>query len=412
MSAEFKPSNRPIKVLRVITRLNVGGPAQHVAYLTAGLASHGFESALVSGRIDPAEGDMAYFCEKLGAQVRYVDALIRPVSPLQDLAAFFQILRILRREKPDVLHTHLAKAGFLSRMAALLLKPFGVNPVVIHTFHGHVLHSYFSNRQNSLHLFLERFSARWTDRIVTVSERLRQELIHVYGIAPAEKFRVVPLGFDLAPFLQMPRHRGEFRKKIGVDEVTPLIGIVGRLTAVKDHALFLDSFLETLKEVPAAVAVIIGDGEEQERIRAHAERLGIPGRIRWTGFLKNLPEVYSDLTALALTSKNEGTPVAVIEAQASGCPVVAADVGGTSDAMPPRPGELVQDGRIERAGGFLIRRRTPVEFANAYLEILKGRFSPHPDARSLMAETFGVARLCEDIAHLYKNTLAACRPAD
>lgn len=401
----------PIKVLRIVTRLNVGGPAQHVAYLTAGLDAHGFESKLVSGRIDPAEGDMAYFCDTLGVHVHYVDPLVRPITPLRDILAFFEIAQILWREKPDVLHTHLAKAGFLGRLAAAVLKPFGVRPVVLHTYHGHVLHSYFTNRQDRLHLFLERLSARWTDRIVAVSEKLRRELVHVYEIAPDKKFRVVPLGFDLSPFLQCPRRRGDFRKKIGVDETAPLIGIVGRLTAVKDHALFLDSFMELLKGIPDAVAVIVGDGEEKDRIRAHAGRLGIPGRVRWTGFSRHLPEVYSDLDVLALTSKNEGTPVAVIESQAAGCPVVAADVGGTSDAMPERSSGETGEDPVRRAGGFLVKRRTPENFARAFKEILRGNYTPDPDARERISKKFSAERLCEDIAHLYKNTLAACRPA-
>lgn len=403
-----------LKVLRIITRLNVGGPAQHIAYLSAGLNAHGFGTTLVSGRIDPAEGDMGYFCETQGVAVHYVDSLVRPISPFKDLLAFFEILQILRREKPDVLHTHLAKAGFLGRLAAFILKPFGVNPVVLHTYHGHVLHSYFSNRRDRLHLFLERLSARYTDRIIAVSDRLRQELIHVYEIAPAAKFRVVPLGFDLSPFLQAGRQGGSFRKKIGVDEITPLVGIVGRLTAVKDHILFLDSFMELLKEFPSAVAVIVGDGEEKGRIHAHAERLGIPGRVKWTGFSRNLPEIYSDLNILALTSKNEGTPVAVIEAQAAGCPVVAPDVGGTADAM-PRGGSgagIPGDEQIlEMSGGFLIRRRTPQNFARAYGDILRGKFTPDPDTRRKISEKFSMERLCEDIAHLYKNTITACRPA-
>ena len=260
----------PVKVLRVITRLNVGGPAQHVAYLSDGLASRGFQTTLVSGRLDPGEGDMAYFTEGRGVAIRYVDSLVRPITPFKDLIAFAAITRILLRERPDVLHTHLAKAGFLARLAAGILRPLGVRPVIFHTYHGHVFHSYFSNRQNRMHLFLERLCARWTDKIIAVSERLRTELIQAYEIAPAEKFTVIPLGFDLAPFLVTPRFRGTFRARIGVDEGTPLIGIVGRLTAVKDHLLFLDSFMELLKSTPSAVAVIVGDGEEQAVIQRHA----------------------------------------------------------------------------------------------------------------------------------------------
>lgn len=407
-------SDRAIKVLRVITRLNVGGPAQHVAYLTAGLARHGFDSILVSGRLDPGEGDMAYFSEKLGAPVHYVDALIRPICVFRDMAAFFCILKWIWKVKPDILHTHLAKAGFVSRLAACLLNFAGIRPIVIHTYHGHVFHSYFSNRQNRLHLFLERLSARWTDRIITVSNRLRQELIETYEIAPAEKFRVVPLGFDLSPFLGSGRRRGEFRKRIGVDGRTELIGMVGRLTAVKDHILFLDSFLEILKDFPSAVAVIVGDGEEKSRIHAHAEWLGIPDRVRWTGFVRDLPEVYSDLDVLMLTSKNEGTPVAVIEAQASGCPVVAADVGGVADAMAPLSGGETgapENPNLRRtAGGYLVLKRAPQNFSWACKKILAEGFVPDPVTRQVIADKFGVDRLCEDTAHLYKNTMAAFRP--
>lgn len=396
--------DRPVRVLRVITRLNVGGPAQHVAYLASGLGGHGFQTRLVSGRIDPGEGDMSYFCGQRGVQVEYVDALIRPISPLRDLVAFFQIAAWIWRTNPDVIHTHLAKAGFLARFAARLLKFAGRRPVLIHTYHGHVFHSYFSNRQNSLHLFLEKMAARWTHRIIAVSSRLRDELVETYEIAPAKKFRVVPLGFDLDPFLKIQRRCGEFRGKIGVDQKTELVGIVGRLTAVKDHLLFLESFAELLKEFPRAAAVIVGGGEEKERIRKHAEWLGIPDRIRWTGFLKDLPQVYSDLDALVLTSRNEGTPVAVIEAQAAGCPVVAADVGGVGDAM---VGTCVEEesGLRRMSGGYLALNRSPRTFAAACRKILLDQFKPDPAVRELAGQKFGVTRLCEDIAHLYKNAL-------
>jgi len=357
---------------------------------------------------------MGYFCDQRGAPVRYVDSLVREITLMRDLCAFVEILRLIWRENPDVIHTHLAKAGFLGRLAALALRPFGIRPILVHTYHGHVFHSYFSNRQNSLHLFLERLCARWTDRIIAVSDRLKTELIHSYDIAPAENFRVIPLGFDLSPFRNQPRRAGIFRKNINVGERVPLIGIVGRLTAVKDHPFFLECYLDILKACPTAVAVIVGDGEENERIRTHADRLGIRDRVRWTGFLKNLPEVYSDLDVLALTSKNEGTPVAVIEAQACGCPVVCTDVGGTADAMPDREGgqfrQNADDVVIERAGGILVRRRDSSLFARACLDVIEGRFRPEAAVREQIARRFSVERLCEDVAHLYRNTLTALRP--
>ncbi|MBI4178083.1 glycosyltransferase [bacterium] len=407
------PAPAAFTVLRVITRLNVGGPAQHVAYLTAGLAPHGFASELVAGRIDPGEGDMAYFCGKVGVDVHFIDDLRRPISPLRDLRAFFRIAGILWSRKPAILHTHLAKAGFLARLAARLLRPFGVRPLIIHTYHGHVFHSYFSNRQNTFHLFLERLAARWTHRLIAVSERLKRELVHTYRIAPESKFRVVQLGFDLDPFLKTPRHAGAFRRKLGVDRDTKLVGIVGRLTAVKDHLMFLDSFADLIKTGVKALAVIVGDGEERARIESHAERIGISQFVRWTGFEKNLPEIYSDLDIVALTSKNEGTPVAVIEAQAAGCPVVAADVGGVSDALlatPRHPPAAAPEGCEMRDGGILVKTRTCRAFTEAYRRIILEDFRSNDPVRKAAAEHFSAAKLCENTAHLYKNLMTVVRP--
>lgn len=406
------PPGRVLRVLRVITRLNVGGPAQHVAYLTTGLVPHGFTTTLISGRIDEGEGDMGYFCEKVGARVEYLDCLVKPISPWKDICVLAKMVRILLSVRPDVLHTHLAKAGFISRIAAALVWPLGVRPIILHTYHGHVFHSYFSDRQNRLHLFLERLCARWTHRIIAVSTKLQAELVHRYKIAPESNFRVVPLGFDLSPFLARARKSGEFRRQIGVGGDTPLIGIVGRLTPVKDHSLFLDSFREILRTYPSAAAVIVGDGEDREYIQRYAEGLGIGDRVKWTGFMSDLPLVYGDLDILALTSRNEGTPVAVIEAQASGCPVVATDVGGTADAMPELTGASASEQNtdiVRRAGGYLVRHRTPGAFADACIRILRGDFKPAEDARPAVAVQFSSERLSEDIAHLYRNTLTCFR---
>ncbi len=379
----------PIRIVRVIARLNVGGPAIHVSLLTERLGPPHYQSTLVCGNIAPGEGDMTYFAEQHGVQPVVVPELGRSLHPLRDAVTVWKLYRLLRRIRPDVVHTHTAKAGFVGRVAARLA---GV-PVVVHTFHGHVFHGYFGPVQTQLFLWLERFAARLSDRIITLSEGLREELADTYRITGRDRIAVLPLGLDLDAFTQMPRRSGAFRQAWGIPADAPLIGIVGRLVPVKNHMLFLHAAAQMQTELPQARFAIVGDGEMRPQIEAQVDALGLRHATIFTGWQRNLTTVYSDLDVLAVSSVNEGTPVSVIEALASGCPVAATAVGGLPD--------LLERGKL----GRLVPPNDADALAQAILQLL--RYPPDGSrARTLMRERYGIDRLAGDLDHLYRGLLA------
>lgn len=386
---------RPIRVMRIIARLNVGGPAIHVTLLTAHMRPPDFESILVCGRVSPHEGDMAYLAETCGVVPVYVPELGRELSPLRDLITLFKLWRLMRRLRPDVVHTHTAKAGFVGRLAAWLARV----PVRVHTFHGHVFHGYFGPRKTALFLALERLTARLTDRLITISPALKEELASVYHIAPAEKIAVVPLGLDLSAYLNTPRHQGVFRRQFGLPADAPLAGIVGRLVPIKNHALFLQAAQRVRQTLPQAHFVIVGDGELRQTLMAQAEALRLADAVTFTGFLRDLRPVYSDLDLLVISSDNEGTPVSIIEALAAGVPVVSTAVGGVPD--------LLDGGRF----GSLVPSGNADALAQAMLAHLSAPPPDQHDLRQRVAAQFGIDRLVTDLGALYRDLLAGKRSA-
>jgi glycosyltransferase involved in cell wall biosynthesis len=322
---------RPLRIALVIARLNIGGPATHVIELAAGLPRERFSVRLFSGRVGRSEGGMQYLAQERGIQPEEI-ASLSPHLGARDLPAFLHLRRIFREWKPDVVHTHTAKAGALGRAAA---RSAGV-PVVVHTFHGHVLRGYFSPPAEAFFRAIEQALARSTDRIVTLSRILKNDLVEM-RIAPPEKIEVVPLGMDLSPFLASSARRGELRKELGMREGEPLIGIIGRLVPIKNHRLFLEAARSMVDSGAPARFVVVGDGELRESLESLAAEWDLAQRIHFLGWRKDMAPVYAALDVLALTSVNEGTPVAVIEAMAAGIPVVATAVGGVPDTI--RDGE-------------------------------------------------------------------------
>lgn len=327
-----------IRVARIITRLNVGGPAIQAMLLTGRLDPERFETLLVCGRVGAAEGDMLELRREPGVAPIVLRALGRGISPFDDVRAFLGIVAVLRAFRPHIVHTHLAKAGLLGRLAAALL---GV-PVVVHTFHGNVLRGYFGAAKSGLFLRLERLLARLSTRVIAISERQADEL-RALRIAAEPRLVRIPLGLDLAPFLDPPA--GRLRRELGLDGAVPLVGIVARLVPIKAVDVFLRAAALIVATNPAARFVIVGDGEERERLRPLADGLGLRERIHWLGWRADLPALYTDLDVVVLTSQNEGTPVSLIEALAAGRAVVATEVGGVPDVVvPPERGVLVPDG--------------------------------------------------------------------
>lgn len=381
---------RPIRVMRIIARLNVGGPALHVTLLTERLRPPEFESTLVCGRIGPGEGDMAYLAEERGITPVYVPELGRELHPLRDLVTLIKLWRLMRRLKPDVVHTHTAKAGFVGRWAAWLARV----PVRVHTFHGHVFHGYFGAAKTRFFLALERLTARLTDRLITISPALRDELSGVYRVAPAEKFAVVPLGLELAQYAAAPRGMGTLRAAYQIPPDAPLIGIVGRIVPIKNHALFLEMASRVLQSQPDAYFLIVGDGEERPAIEALADRLGLRTRAVFTGWMRDLVPVFSDLDLLVLSSNNEGTPTAIMQALAAGVPVVSTAVGGVPD--------LLRGG----AWGRLVPPGDADGLAEAVLSALRDS-ALDPAIREAVLAEYDAARLADSLAALYRTLLAA-----
>lgn len=382
-------TQRPIRIMNLIARLNVGGPAVAVTHLTQRLGAPDYESFLVCGTIEPGEGDMTYYAKERGIEPIIIPELGRSLNPLRDIRTLWKVYQLIKEMKPDVVHTHAAKAGFVGRLAAYLA---GV-PVIVHTFHGHVFRGYFSPNKTRFFIILERLTARMSDTIITLSDGLRRELAEEYHITRKGRITVLPLGLDLGEFTKVGRKSGAFRKEFNIANDAPLIGIVGRITPIKNHVLFLKAAAEIRKQLPKARFVIVGDGEIRAEIEAQVDQLSLREAVIFTGWQKDLAHIYSDLDVLVISSVNEGTPVTVIEALAAGCPVVATAVGGLPD--------LLDHGKL----GKLVADQEPASLAKAIVEVV----AKPPDgieAQALMVDRYGIDRLVKDLDGLYRGILA------
>ena len=318
-----------LKILRVIARLNIGGPALHVWTLSEDLSKHNFETTLVVGECD--SGEKSYDEENQLKPTRFqlirLKTMGRVVRGLSDLKTLMALIQIMRRERPQIVHTHTAKAGVLGRIAAWIT---GV-PVVVHTFHGHVFRGYFSKSTSWLIQIIEKLFALGSSAIVTLSPALKNELVNTYKISSQEKIRVIPLGTNLTPFLQRQRNSGGLRQTLSLSSKTPLIGSVGRLVPVKNFSLLLDALAILRDQKQDFHFVLAGGGPSKESLVEQTARLQLTDKVSFLGWKTDLDSLYCDLDLFVLSSLNEGTPLAIIEAFASGCPVVATDVGGVKD---------------------------------------------------------------------------------
>ncbi|HEY7615320.1 MAG TPA: glycosyltransferase family 4 protein [Terriglobales bacterium] len=390
-----------IAIARIIARLNVGGPAIQAISMTAAFRQRGYKAVLLAGSLPPGEGSMEYLAHAQNVEVVRVPAMSRQVSSLRDFLAFLQIVRILRRNKPDIVHTHTAKAGTLGRLAAMLL----CVPIRVHTFHGHVFQGYFSPALTRAFLVIERFLARYTDCIVAVSPSQSRELSEVYCVAPAGKIATIPLGFDLGPFLSA-NGAGTLRAAIKAHPSAVLVGWIGRLAPIKDPGLFLQSV--KLFSEPARVRfVMVGDGELNGRCKETIQQDRLGRFVDLLGWRRDLPEIYRDLDLVVSTSINEGTPIALIEAMASGKAVVSTDVGGVRDLMCGTARSL---GHMDVFENGILVRRDPQRVADAIHYLIL-----HPEERRAMGEAgrafaqerFSQSRLADDLEKLYLSLARA-----
>jgi glycosyltransferase involved in cell wall biosynthesis len=332
------------RVLRIISRLNVGGPAIHVSLLASGLTRFGYQTRLVAGRLAPGEGDMSYVAVSGGVGVTSIPELGRSIRPWNDAIALVKLFRLMRTYRPQIVHTHASKAGALGRMAAA-----GYNwttggasrCAIVHTYHGHTFSGYFSPRAGAVLRTIERGLARVTDRIVVLSPSQQREIVEQFRIAPLDKTRIVPLGLPLESFFAVTgTDRLAARQRLGWDNRRVIL-TPGRLTAIKNHDWLLRAFRELAGRHSEALLAIAGDGDLREALERLARDLGIADRVRFLGWVRDLRDHYAAADVVVLTSRNEGTPVALIESIAAGCPVVATSVGGVPDVVSGDCGMLV-----------------------------------------------------------------------
>jgi GT2 family glycosyltransferase/glycosyltransferase involved in cell wall biosynthesis len=401
-----------IKVLRIIARLNIGGPAIHVHLLTKGLDAEKFEPVLVSGKISPQEGDMSYLFDSYDKSPTIIPELQREISLRMDLKAFRQIFNRLLKERPDIVHTHTAKAGSSARLAVLMYNFICEKKVrTVHTFHGHVFEGYFSRAKSLMFVWIERFLARLTNMIIAISETQKRDLLEKFQIAPAQKIRTVELGFDLRPFLGSKMLKGQFRRSLGINDNTLLIGIIGRLVPIKNHMMFFEAARVFLEENPGVHAkfVVVGDGELRDELEAYCQELGLASHVVFSGWMRNVPLVYADLDMLALTSTNEGTPVSIIEAMASSVPVIATDAGGVMDLLGPPDGIPSSDGFVVCERGMLCKKNDASGFAKGLKHLMEGDIREKQKrmmrARSFVKGRFSEKRLLHDIESLYLDLM-------
>ena len=325
-----------MRILRVITRLNIGGPSIQALALTTRLAARGATTTLLHGRLGEGEGDMRYLAAP-DANLQFVPTLQRAIAPLDDLRTLRALYAAMREFKPTLVHTHMAKAGLLGRLAAFaynLTRGDAPRTFVVHTYHGHVLEGYFSRVITGVFIGLERLMARFSDAIIAISPAIRTDLLNTYRIGRPEQYHVVPLGFDLAAFAAVDTAaRTRARAELQIPGDVPVLATVGRLTAIKNYALLLDAAQLVASGRPNLVVLLAGDGELRSELEAQAARLGITANVRFLGWRRDLPAIYAATDVFALTSKNEGTPVALIEAMATGVPGVSTEVGGVGDVI-------------------------------------------------------------------------------
>ncbi|MFL6256032.1 MAG: glycosyltransferase [Pyrinomonadaceae bacterium] len=417
-----------MKVVRIIARLNVGGPARHVAWLEAGLRGRGVESLLVAGVVPPGEDDMGYFAERLGVRPHVIPEMSREVSP-KDLVTVWKLYRLFLRERPEVVHTHTAKAGTVGRAAGLLYR--WLTPAAlwgrpracrfVHTYHGHIFHSYYGRWKTRFFIAVEQALARLaTDRIVVISPQQLEEIHERFRVGRREQFEVIPLGLDTRAFDEWPARRHALRREWGAGERDVLVGIVGRLTEVKNHRLFLEAAALFKKrrafEVESGVLthegagrvrfVVIGDGHLRADLELHAQALGLLDDVKFVGLRDDPENFYPALDVVTLTSRNEGTPLTLIEAMANARACVATAVGGVVDLLGG-----VAAGELRRLHpwqvcerGIQVRPGDAEAFADALTHIiadpvLRGALGER--GREYVERDYSVERLVADVQRLY-----------
>ncbi|MGB7925650.1 MAG: glycosyltransferase [Pyrinomonadaceae bacterium] len=426
-----------MKIVRIIARLNVGGPARHVVWLTAGLRNEECESLLVAGTVPPGEDDMGYFAKEHGVRPVVFPEMSREISP-KDALTIWKLYRLLKRERPDVVHTHTAKAGTVGRLSGLLYRYATPAALIgrprrcrfVHTYHGHYFHSYYSPLKTRIFLGIEKLLARFaTDRIVVISPQQYREIHEEYGVGRPEQFAVIPLGLDTDAFSDWEQRRHGLRDELNAASEDMLVGIVGRLAEVKNHELFLRAVARYKEKHGLSVGaggkgrvrfVVIGDGHLRRGLEEQARSLGLVDDVAFLGTRDDPENFYAALDLVALTSRNEGTPLMLIEAMANARPLIATEVGGVVDLLGERAdGGALSRGQEGREGfrlyehGIGVRPNDAEAFSEglAYLigaQVLRREMGER--GRRFVEENYSKERLLADIMSLYRELAQRSRP--
>lgn len=415
MAVPNQPKKLPLRVVRIIDRLNVGGPTKHVTWLTAGLDAEEFETTLITGTVPPTEGDMTAYARAAGITPIIIPEMSRELG-LRDLVVIFKLWRTLQRLQPTIIHTHKAKAGAAGRIAAWLYRWLTVSSLwlrprhckVMHTFHGHIFHSYYGPAKTKLFVAIERALA-WlcTDCIITISEQQRREINEDFGVGRRAQFRVIPLGIECDE-AQRVRPLQSLRAEYGIKDDELTVGIVGRLCEVKHHTMFLAAVARLSQNNPQLYQrtrfLLLGDGHLRAELERQAEHLGIAERVIFTGFRDDAIALYEELDLVALTSLNEGTPLTLIEAMNSGCAVLSTEVGGVIDILGQR-GEQ-RDGFSLWEHGITTPKEDAAAFARALeylLEQTSIRQEMGTQGRTFVRAHLSRERLIRDIGTIYRE---------
>lgn len=391
------------RVLRILNRLIIGGPSKNAVYLTRYMQPD-FDTVLVIGGKEDHEQDADFLASANNIRPTCIPQMKRPISLKDDWVAYNKLKQLIKEFKPDIVHTHAAKSGALGRLAA---KHSNV-PVIVHTFHGHIFHSYFNSLKTNFFIRTERYLGGLSDAIIAISDVQKKELSGDFRIAAPEKFKVIPLGLDLDSFtIDKGEKRNKFRTEFRLDDETVAIGIIGRLVPVKNHSLFLTALKYVVSNSSVKIkAFIIGDGESRAAIEKLAATLDIKFSqhtdkdhlhpLVFTSWRTDVDTICAGLDIIALTSLNEGTPVSLIEAQAAGKPIVSTRVGGIADVVLENKTALLSDISDEKA------------YCNNLLQLvndisMRQRFSNA--GQEYVLNKFGYQRLVADMSNLYSELL-------
>ena len=388
-------AKRKIKILRIINRFNIGGPTYNATFLTRFMSDE-FETVLIGGLPEEGEADSLHILNEYGVKPILIPELKRNPNFFSDRKALKKIKTIIEEFKPDIVHTHAAKAGALGRKAAFDCKV----PVVVHTFHGHVFHSYFGKFKTEVFRRIEKRLASKSSGIIAISDQQKNELSEKYAIANKNKIEVIPLGFDLNPFqVDLEIKRQKTRNKFNLTDDQIAVAIIGRLAPIKNHKLFLDSIeIVNQQTTKKPVFFIVGDGETRNELELQIEKIKTNQTIdiRLTSWIHDIKTFNAGMDIICLTSNNEGTPVSLIEAQACNIPVISTDVGGVKDII------------LEDETGFVVPKNNPDKFAEKLRELIEDKKKHEKMSQngwSFVKDNFHYQRLVNDMENYYHNLL-------